>query len=104
MNFEPFTLFLTFLLDVMTLKLHLISATYSNFKANNNIDFKIFLIYFGIFPAYYRVFFQIFGPILIVIFIFVLSKREIVRFLTLIVPYTKEKNTFTTLPKNFFKK
>ena len=44
-------------------------------------------IYFGIFPAYYRVFFRFFGPIIAVNYIFVLVKRGIVQFCARVAPY-----------------
>ena len=65
----------------------LLSAIFSNFKADNNCVFKIFLIYFGTFPPYYRVFFRLFGPKIIVLLIFSLGKRRIVRFLAWIAFY-----------------
>ena len=48
----------------------LLSATFSNFKADNKLVFVSFFISFGIFPPYYRVLFRLVGHIIRVIFMF----------------------------------
>ena len=45
----------------------LLLATFSDFNAKIIVILRFCLIYFGIFPPYYQVFFQLFGPIIIVI-------------------------------------
>ena len=59
------------------------------FNSDNKVVLRVFfLIYFGIFPSYYWVFYRLFGPIISVIFVFFfLGKRGSVRFLALISPY-----------------
>ena len=47
-----------------------LSATFSNFKANNKRVFKFFLLYLGILQPYYRVFYRLFGPKISLILIF----------------------------------
>ena len=59
--------------------LALLSATFSNFKADNKFVFKSFFIYFGNFPPYYWEFCRLFG--LWFYFYFFLGKRRFVRFL-----------------------
>ena len=54
-----------------------LSATFSNFKADNKFVFKSFFFNCGIFPPHYRVFCRLFG----LCFFFFLGKRRFVWFL-----------------------
>ena len=70
MCFWAFLLFLTFFRIPLHSNHYLLSATFSNFKADKNVFLRVFLDIFRYFSHYYWVFYRFFGPIIIVIFIF----------------------------------